>query len=148
MYTSYFNWLLIPSEKNIFLKMRKEVAHAHIHKHTPCESRSTISGVPLMSNGPVHTPSGSSCSLWERQKDVRTPAGSCDTVNPTVCSWSSPQTDAVPNVAQPGSHLNGITSFNHVLRRPVQLTGSTVRQHQVVYLSPFCSFEKLKGLSD
>ncbi|TNN45932.1 hypothetical protein EYF80_043881 [Liparis tanakae] len=58
-----------------------------------------MSGIPLRSRGP-RAPSGSSCSLGAE---------------------GSGSDDAVPDVAQPGSHLNGVTRLDHVLHRAFQL---------------------------
>lgn len=83
-----------------------------------------------MSNGPPHTPSTSSCSLWEGER------GYSHTHN-HIWSWSgsmplllcvcSPETDAVPDVTEPRPHLNGVSRLDHVLRRPVQLRAERER---------------------
>ncbi len=80
-----------------------------------------------MSSGPPHTPSASSCSLWDRHRSYNQQAATLQaaacrpTFSLSAPIHSPPETDAVPDVAQPGSHLDSITRLDHVLRRPLQL---------------------------
>lgn len=101
----------------------KVIDQAPARPHLPWDSRSAVSGVPLTSSGPPHTPSASSCSLWTNI-DI---GYVCSSFPPTSTPPRRrlPETHTVPDVTQPGSHLDGVPGLDHVLDRPVQLRRET-----------------------
>lgn len=63
-------------------------------QHSPCESRSPMSGVPLMSNDGGATPSASSCSLQETNRRFWTTGSGTDPVETgpePMFFWSTSQ---------------------------------------------------------